>query len=333
MSSGFHKNDPDFFINGILNGDMAILSRAITLVESQNAEHKQLARKIVEQVLPQAGNSFRLGITGVPGVGKSTFIESFGKEVVSRGHKVAVLAVDPSSTKSKGSILGDKTRMESLSVLPGVYIRPSPSSGTLGGVTRATYETILLCEAAGYDFVIVETVGVGQSEVTVSGITDFFLLLMLAGAGDELQGIKRGIMEMADAVVITKADGDNLEKAKAARAEYAHAMHLLQTPESGWTARTLVCSSLTNMGIAEVYNMLMSYRAFVVEKGYFDHKRQLQQYELLTHALDEQLREEFYNHPGVKEKLEAIRSGSGPEPVHPYSLVKNMLEEFFKAKG
>lgn len=332
MNSVFHNQEPSFFINGILNADMAVLSRAITLVESQNNEHQMFARQIIEGVLVHTGKSFRLGITGVPGVGKSTFIESFGKEVVSKGHKLAVLAIDPSSSKSKGSILGDKTRMEELSAMKNVYIRPSPSNGTLGGVTRATYETILLCEAAGYDFIIVETVGVGQSEVTVSRITDFFLLLMLAGAGDELQGIKRGIMEMADALVITKADGANLDKAKAARSEYAHAMHLLQAPESGWTARTQICSSLNHTGIAEVYSMLMEYRQFATTNGYFAHKRKTQQYELLINSLDEQLKQEFYSDPVIQSKLAQLKSDASGAVIHPFSLVKTLLADFFKKK-
>src|SRR6218665_964559 len=332
MSGAFHTQDPGFFIHGILQGDVAILSRAITLVESQNETHRQLAQQIMEGVMHATGRSFRLGITGVPGVGKSTFIESFGKTVVSQGHRLAVLAIDPSSAKSKGSILGDKTRMEELSVMPGVYIRPSPNSGTLGGVTRSTFETILLCEAAGFDFIIVETVGVGQSELAVSRISDFFLLLMLAGAGDELQGIKRGIMEMADALVITKADGANVEKAKAARAEYAHAMHLLQEPESGWPARTMVCSSLTGQGIADVYGMIAEYRQFVNASGYFAAKRQQQQYGLFLSSLEEQLKQRVYDQAGVRQKMEMISEQSGKGLIQPFILAKNLLEDFFKGR-
>jgi LAO/AO transport system kinase len=333
MSAAFHTQEPGFFVRGILQGDVAILSRAITLVESQNEAHRQLAQQIMEGVMHATGNSFRLGITGVPGVGKSTFIESFGKEVVARGHKLAVLAIDPSSAKSKGSILGDKTRMEELSAMQGVYIRPSPNSGTLGGVTRSTFETILLCEAAGFDFIIVETVGVGQSELAVSKISDFFLLLMLAGAGDELQGIKRGIMEMADALVITKADGANVEKAKAARAEYAHAMHLLQEPESGWPARTLVCSSLTGLGITEVYDMIAGYRQFVNASGYFANKRQQQQYGLFLSALEEQLKQKFYNHPGIRQRMEIIRDQGRKGLIQPFIQAKILLEDFFKSQS
>lgn len=327
MSKSLHKQDAEFFIRGILSNDLAVLSRAITLVESQNTKHQELAQQIIDGVISKTGNSFRLGVTGVPGVGKSTFIESFGKQVVAKGHKLAVLAIDPSSTKSKGSILGDKTRMEELSTMENVYIRPSPSSGTLGGVTQTTYQTILLCEAAGYDFIIVETVGVGQSEVEVSKITDFFLLLMLAGAGDELQGIKRGIMEMADALVITKADGDNLNKAKSARTEYAHAMHLLQAPESGWTARTLTCSAIENKGIEEVYSMIQDYRVFTQANSYFKEKRKKQLFTLFLNAVDDQLRNGFYADPTIKAEMERIHTDQN---IQPFAAAKKLLDVFFK---
>jgi LAO/AO transport system kinase len=261
-------------------------------------------------------------------VGKSTFIESFGKEVVKRGHKLAVLAVDPSSNKSKGSILGDKTRMESLSVMPEVYIRPSPSGGTLGGVAKATYETILLCEAAGFDFIIVETVGVGQSEVAVNRITDFFMLLMLAGAGDELQGIKRGIMEMADSIFITKADGNNLEKAKAARTEFARAIHFLQLPESGFTPRVEICSGLENKGIKEAYDLLQQYQVFARDNHYFDKKRKQQQYELLLETMDEQLLNEFYSDKEVKKQLDKLKIRNQKENILPFSLGLELVKKF-----
>ncbi|MBX3163855.1 MAG: methylmalonyl Co-A mutase-associated GTPase MeaB [Bacteroidetes bacterium] len=322
-----NNRKPEFFIQGILKSDIAVLSRAITLVESQKETHQQLAQQILSGIIHKTGNSFRLGITGVPGVGKSTFIESFGKEVIANQHKLAVLAIDPSSTKSKGSILGDKTRMEDLSKNENVFIRPSPSGGTLGGLTRATYETMLLCEAAGFDFIIIETVGVGQSETAVSGITDFFLLLMLAGAGDELQGIKRGIMEMADALVITKADGENLAKAKAARAEYAHAMHLLQAAESGWRARTQICSSVNNFGMAEIYTMIVEYKQFVTANNYFFEKRKQQQYELLLKTIDEQLRHAFYSNPEIKKQLEQLKSRSEKENL-PFSLGVELVKKF-----
>jgi LAO/AO transport system kinase len=301
------NNQPaDFFIEGILKGDVAVLSRAITLVESQNEEYNALGREITDKLLRHSGNSFRLGVTGVPGVGKSTFIESFGMEVLKNGHKLAVLAVDPSSSLSKGSILGDKTRMEKLSTQKNAYIRPSPAGGNLGGVTRSTYETILLCEAAGFDYIIIETVGVGQSETSVSRITDFFLLLMLAGAGDELQGIKRGIMEMADSVVITKADSENLDKAKAARAEYAHAMHMLQTPESGWVPRILTCSAINNSGIPEIFKLLEEYKAFAVGNNYFEKRRKEQLIGILKETLDHSILKKFYYENNVIERLKSI---------------------------
>ena len=327
MKSVYNNQEPDFFIKGILKGDVAILSRAITLVESLNKKHQVLAQQIIDGIIHKTGNSFRLGVTGVPGVGKSSFIESFGKVVISKNRKLAVLAIDPSSSRSGGSILGDKTRMEELSTMENVYIRPSPSSGTLGGVTKTTYETILLCEAAGYDFIIVETVGVGQSEIAVSKITDFFLLLMLAGAGDELQGIKRGIMEMADALVITKADGDNLIKAKAARTEYAHAMHLLQAHESGWITRSQICSAINNEGILEVYAMIEEYRKFTLSNNYFSVKRKQQQFDLFLNAIDEQLKSRFYSDAFIQKQINLIKN---KESIQPFSLAKQLLNKFFK---
>ena len=330
MSLPFHNQPAEFYINGIINSDIAVLSKAITIIESQNEKHQLLAEKIIDGIVNRSGKSFRLGITGVPGVGKSTFIESFGNEVLKHGHKLAVLAIDPSSDKTKGSILGDKTRMEELSVKKNVFIRPSPSSGNLGGVARSTYETILLCEAAGFDFIIIETVGVGQSEISVSKITDFFLLLMLAGAGDELQGIKRGIMEMADALVITKADGTNLEKAKMARAEYAHAMHLFQASESGWIPRTQICSSTENKGIDEVYKMIEEYKNFTSINGFFLQKRKEQQFDLFLKTIDEQLKQKFYSDPKIHTAIEEINSKKNDQYIQPFSLAKKMLEDYFE---
>lgn len=330
MSLPFHNQPAEFYINGIINSDIAVLSKAITIIESQNEKHQLLAEKIIDGIVNRSGKSFRLGITGVPGVGKSTFIESFGNEVLKHGHKLAVLAIDPSSDKTKGSILGDKTRMEELSVKKNVFIRPSPSSGNLGGVARSTYETILLCEAAGFDFIIIETVGVGQSEISVSKITDFFLLLMLAGAGDELQGIKRGIMEMADALVITKADGANLEKAKMARAEYAHAMHLFQASESGWIPRTQICSSTENKGIDEVYKMIEEYKNFTSINGFFLQKRKEQQFDLFLKTIDEQLKQKFYSDPKIHTAIEEINSNKNDQYIQPFSLAKKMLEDYFE---
>ena len=319
-----------YFINGILQSDIAILSRAITLVESTNQINQNLAQEIINGIIIKTGNSFRIGVTGVPGVGKSTFIESFGKEVIANGHKLAVLAIDPSSNKSKGSILGDKTRMEELSTNPNVYIRPSPSSGNLGGVTRVTYETILLCEAAGFDFIIVETVGVGQSEIAVSKVTDFFLLLMLAGAGDELQGIKRGIMEMADALIISKADGDNLNKAKAAKLEYAHAMHHFQKSQSGWIPRADICSSISNLGIKSVYKMIMEYRQFVLSTDYFLVNRKQQQFELFSSSMEDHLKNYFYSSIFIQKKIKEFHLLNNTDSIQPFLLAKNIVDEFFK---
>ena len=319
-----------YFINGILQSDVAILSRAITLVESTNQINQNLAQEIINGIIFKTGNSFRIGVTGVPGVGKSTFIESFGKEVIANGHKLAVLAIDPSSNKSKGSILGDKTRMEELSNNPNVYIRPSPSSGNLGGVTRVTYETILLCEAAGFDFIIVETVGVGQSEIAVSKVTDFFLLLMLAGAGDELQGIKRGIMEMADALIISKADGDNLNKAKAAKLEYAHAMHHFQKSQSGWIPRADICSSISNLGIKSVYKMIMEYRQFVLSTNYFLVNRKQQQFELFSSSMEDHLKNYFYSSTFIQKKIKEFHLLNNTDSMQPFLLAKNIVDEFFK---
>ncbi len=319
-----------YFINGILQADIAILSRAITLVESTNQINQNLAQEIINGIIIKTGNSFRIGVTGVPGVGKSTFIESFGKEVIANGHKLAVLAIDPSSNKSKGSILGDKTRMEELSTNPNVYIRPSPSSGNLGGVTRVTYETILLCEAAGFDFIIVETVGVGQSEIAVSKVTDFFLLLILAGAGDELQGIKRGIMEMADALIISKADGDNLNKAKAAKLEYAHAMHHFQKSQSGWIPRADICSSISNLGIKSVYKMIMEYRQFVLSTDYFLVNRKQQQFELFSSSMEDHLKNYFYSSTFILKKIKEFHLLNNTDSIQPFLLAKNIVDEFFK---
>lgn len=324
MLINLNNQPPQFYIDGILQSNIAILSRAITLVESTNTAHQQLAQKIIEGVISKSGISFRLGITGVPGVGKSTFIESFGKEIITNGHKLAVLAIDPSSTKSKGSILGDKTRMEELSTLQNVFIRPSPSSGTLGGVAKATYETILLCEAAGFDFIIIETVGVGQSETMVSKLTDFFLLLMLSGAGDELQGIKRGIMEMADSLVITKADGSNIEKAKMARAEYAHAIHLFPPTESNWIPKVLTCSSTERKGIKEVYDLINEYKNFTTLNNYFFTKRKQQQFELVKELLDSKIINQYYEKNSIEKKLNALKF---QQIINPFTEVEKIINK------
>src|SRR4030042_1976522 len=267
---------PRQYIDGIRNHDRTVLSQAITLVESSLPAHRDIAARIIEECMPLSGNSLRIGITGVPGVGKSTFIESLGKKVTGWGRKLAVLAIDPSSKRTGGSIMGDKTRMETLSQDPDAFIRPSPSGGTLGGVARKTKETIILCEAAGFDTIFVETTGVGQSETAVHSMVDFFLLLMLAGAGDELQGIKRGIMEMADAIVITKADGTNVQRAETAKTEYANALHLNPPAESGWIPEALTCSAKEGKGLEVIWQTILSYVNPTGENGHFQINRDRQ---------------------------------------------------------
>lgn len=315
------------FTEGILSSDISYVSKAITLIESTRPEHQEQAQQIINAIIQYSGKSFRLGITGVPGVGKSTFIESFGLEVINRGHQLAVLAIDPSSQLSKGSILGDKTRMEQLSVHPKAFIRPSPSSGSLGGVTRKTKESIIICEAAGYDYIIVETVGVGQSETAVHQLTDFFLLLMLAGAGDELQGIKRGIMEMADGMAITKADGANADKAKLARAEYARALHLFPPTESKWIPEVLVCSGTENKGISGVYEMLEKYRRHTVSNGFFEQKRNRQSTQWLHQIIHDTLIERFYSDPKIKEEILAIEKKLQQNAVNPYQAAMDLFKK------
>lgn len=290
-------------VEGILKGDITMLSRAVTLVESLSPAHQTLAQEVIEKCLPYSGNSRRIGITGVPGAGKSTSIDVFGLHVLKDGGKLAVLAIDPSSERTKGSILGDKTRMEKLSVHPDAFIRPSPSAGSLGGVARKTRETIVLCEAAGFNNIFVETVGVGQSETAVHSMVDFFLLIQLAGTGDELQGIKRGIMEMADGIVINKADGDNIERAKLAQAQFRSALHLFPTPESGWTPEVLTYSGYFELGIPEVWDMIDRYFEFVKKNGYFERKRAGQARYWMYETIDEQLRNDFYHNPLVEARL------------------------------
>ncbi len=284
-------------VEGILKGDVTKLSRAVTLVESLAPDHQALAREIIEKCLPHSGNSRRIGITGVPGAGKSTSIDVFGLHVLKEGGKLAVLAIDPSSERSKGSILGDKTRMEKLSQHPGAFIRPSPSAGSLGGVARKTRETIILCEAAGYNNVFIETVGVGQSETAVHSMADFFLLIQIAGAGDELQGIKRGIMEMADGIVINKADGDNVDRARLAQAQYRSALHLFPTSPSGWTPEVLTYSGYYELGIPEIWEMIDRYFKFVKENGYFERRRREQSRYWMYETIDAELRRRFYDDP------------------------------------
>ncbi|MBI3518686.1 MAG: methylmalonyl Co-A mutase-associated GTPase MeaB [Bacteroidetes bacterium] len=315
------------YTDGILSSNITYVSKAITLVESTRQEHQEQAQDIINAVIKHSGNSFRLGITGVPGVGKSTFIESFGLEVINRGHKLAVLAIDPSSQLSKGSILGDKTRMEQLSIHPKAFIRPSPSSGSLGGVARKTKESIIICEAAGYDYIFIETVGVGQSETAVHQLTDFFLLLMLAGAGDELQGIKRGIMEMADGMVITKADGSNADKAKLARAEYARALHLFPPTESNWIPEVLTCSSTENKGIKEVYDMIDKYKRHTTLNHFFETKRMNQTKQWLHQTINDTLIERFYANPKINEEILKIEKQLEQNAINPYQAAMDLFKK------
>ena len=294
------------YVEGIVKGDVTMLSQAVTLVESVKPEHQVLAQEVIEKCLPYSGNSIRIGISGVPGAGKSTSIDVFGLHVLEeKGGKLAVLAIDPSSERSKGSILGDKTRMEKLSVHPKSFIRPSPSAGSLGGVARKTRETIILCEAAGFDKIFVETVGVGQSETAVHSMVDFFLLIQLAGTGDELQGIKRGIMEMADGIVINKADGDNVDRANLAATQFRNALHLFPLPPSGWAPRVLTYSGYYEIGIAEVWQMIYDYFDFVKKNGYFQEKRRQQELYWMYETINEKLRDNFYQNPAIEEMLAA----------------------------
>ena len=296
----------DDYVDGILKGDRVILSRAITLTESLNPEHQRMAQEVIERCLPHAGNSLRIGITGVPGVGKSTFIEAFGKHLTGIGKRIAVLAIDPSSERSKGSILGDKTRMELLSTDPNAFIRPSPSGLTLGGVARKARETIVLCEAAGFDIIIVETVGVGQSETVVKSMVDFFLLLMLAGAGDELQGIKRGIMEMADALVINKADGDNVHAAEVARTRYQSALHLFPLNENGWVVPVATCSSIEHTSIDKVWQIMCDFEQHTKANGFFDKNRNEQNVRIFYDWIDFTIKNNFFNNPAVQHKIDEL---------------------------
>ena len=294
----------DELVKGITKGNITALSRAITLVESTNPMHTTKANKIITKCLPFANTSIRIGITGVPGVGKSTFIEAIGALLTEKEKKVAVLAVDPSSSLSKGSILGDKTRMEDLVKNQNAFIRPSPSGDSLGGVARKTRETIILCEAAGFDTILIETVGVGQNEIAVHSMVDFFLLLKLAGAGDELQGIKRGIIEMADAIVINKADGENIKAAKSAKLEFNRALHLYPEKASGWTPKTILCSALKNEGITEVWEMILEYITHAKSTNYFETHRTNQNKFWLLQTIEERLKANFYNRAKIHAELE-----------------------------
>jgi LAO/AO transport system kinase len=315
---------------GILSGNRMILSRAITLIESNLAEDKALAQSVLESVLPHTGGAVRIGITGVPGVGKSTFIEAFGKYLTQQGKRVAVLAIDPSSQLTKGSILGDKTRMDELSRESLAYIRPSPTGASLGGVTHKTRETMLLCEAAGFEIIIIETVGVGQSETFVHGMVDFFLLLMLAGAGDELQGIKKGIMEMADLIAITKADSGNEHQAKLAQSEYQNALHLFPPDGSGWFPEVVTCSATKNNGIAEIWELVEKHHTLLSMNGKFAENRQQQNLAWMHDFIRQSLEEKFYQNPTITTKINSIQQAVCEGKKLPIHAALELLNTFYQ---
>ncbi|MRX68133.1 methylmalonyl-CoA mutase metallochaperone MeaB [Flavobacterium resistens] len=316
-------------ISGILSGNRTSLSRAITLIESTNPEHAEKANQIIKGCLAHANKSVRVGITGVPGVGKSTFIEAFGTYLTQLGKKVAVLAVDPSSSISHGSILGDKTRMEELVKDENAFIRPSASGENLGGVARKTREAIILCEAGGFDTIIIETVGVGQSETAVHSMVDFFLLLKISGAGDELQGIKRGIMEMADAIVINKADGDNIKKANQAKLEFNRALHLFPPKKSNWQPKVTTCSAIAKEGISEIWNTISDYFEMTKESGFFQEKRHEQNQFWMMETINEQLKSNFYNQPEIISLLEQNKKAVQNDEISPFAAASELLKFYF----
>ena len=328
----FRKIQPSTneLVSGILAGNITALSRAITLVESTNTSHLAKANEVINACLPHANKSVRIGITGVPGVGKSTFIEAFGLHLTKLGKKVAVLAVDPSSTISHGSILGDKTRMEELVKDKNAYIRPSASGETLGGVARKTRETITLCEAGGFDIILIETVGVGQSETAVHSMVDFFLLLKITGAGDDLQGIKRGIMEMADTIVINKADGDNIRKAHLAKMEFKRALHLFPAKKSGWIPTTSTCSSISHEGISEVWKTIEDFLKLTKgNQSFFDKRKEQNQYWMLE-TINEQLKTNFYSNPEIQKSLDTTKKAVQNDEISPFAAAQKLLETYFK---
>ena len=320
----------DEYVEGILAGNITTLSQAITLVESANPAHYAQAQEIIERCLPHAGHSVRIGITGVPGAGKSTFIEAVGNMVTSLRHKLAVLAIDPSSERSGGSILGDKTRMESICHNPDVFIRPSPSAGSLGGVARKTRETIVLCETAGFDVIFIETVGVGQSETAVHSMVDMFMLLQISGAGDELQGIKRGIMEMADTMVITKADGENVRKAELARTQFQGALRLFPLPESGWRPKVYTCSAVAGTGLEEVWKGVEEFLDHIHANGYFQHNRNRQNKYWMYETINEALRGSFYRDPAVEARIGEYEKRVLEDRISSFVAAKELLELYFK---
>lgn len=318
------------YVEGILKGNVTILGQAVTLVESTVPEHQAISQEVIEKCLPHSGKSVRVGISGVPGAGKSTSIDEFGIHVLKEyGGKLAVLAIDPSSERSKGSILGDKTRMEKLSVHPDSFIRPSPSAGSLGGVARKTRETIILCEAAGFDKIFVETVGVGQSETACHSMVDFFLLIQLAGTGDELQGIKRGIMEMADGIVINKCDGNNVDKCQLAATQFRNALQLFPMPESGWTPQVLTYSGFYGYGIKEVWDMIYHYIAFVKHNGYFEHRRAEQAKYWMYESINEQLHNSFYQNSTIADMIPGVEQNVLDGQCTSFVGAKQLVDAYF----
>lgn len=323
------KLSVDDYVNGILDHNLSIFSKAITLVESNSQAHLELAQKVIKKILPHTGKSIRIGITGLPGAGKSTFIEYFGSYLCDLGLKVAVLAIDPSSKLTKGSILGDKTRMEKLSRQPNAFIRPSPSGGTLGGVSRKTRETILVSEASGYDVILVETVGIGQSETTVRSMVDFFLLVLLPGAGDELQGIKKGSVELADALVINKADGENIQRAKLTASQYRNSIHYLQPYTEGWEAKVLTCSALTGYNIDKIWELINEYITFLKDKNLFQKRRNQQVLEWVHSIIQEELIQNFYNNNNVKNIIEEVEPRVLGGDITPTIAVSDLLNAYY----
>jgi LAO/AO transport system kinase len=313
------------YVEGIRAGNRVVLSQAITLIESTRSDHQDLAQAIIDACLPYAGNSIRIGITGTPGVGKSTFIEAFGGHIIKGGHRIAVLAIDPTSQMTKGSILGDKTRMMHLSTNEKAFIRPSPASDTLGGVARKTRESIILCEAAGYDVIVVETVGVGQSETAVHSMTDFFLLLLLPGAGDDLQGIKRGIVEMADLIAVNKADGERDMLAKQAKAFYQNALHLLPQKASNWSPQVLTCSAISQLGIADIWHLILDYQRFTQDNNYFEINRHNQAQYWLHETIMGALKNRFYQNPAIQQQLQEIEKQVLAGAITPFKGAQILL--------
>ncbi len=320
----------DELADGIRSGNRSLLAQAITLVESNAVAHQEQSQQLLDQLMDETGNSLRIGITGVPGAGKSTAIDTFGSMLCEQGHKVAVLAIDPSSSVTRGSILGDKTRMEKLLQQRNAYVRPSPTGGCLGGVARKSRETILLCEAFGFDVILLETVGVGQSEVTVRSMVDFFLLLLISGAGDELQGIKKGVIELADAIVVNKADGDNLQKARAAKAEYNRVLSFLSPSTPGWKTKAMTASALTGDGIGELWEIIQRFRQETVASGVFHDRRREQNLDWMRSLIDEALRRTFFSDEQIRQKLDAVSARVAEGEMPPVKAVESLMTDWIR---